>query len=36
LDKGFWKNAAKVAGVVVLLSLVALLMYWFGRQSATH
>ena len=36
MDKDFWKNAAKVAGVVVLLSLVALLMYWLGLHRATH
>jgi hypothetical protein len=31
MDKDFWKNAAKVVGVVALLSVVALLMYWLGR-----
>lgn len=36
MNKGFWKNAAKVAGVVILLSLVALLMYWLGRHKGTH
>ena len=32
MDEDFWKSAAKIAGVVVLLSLVALLMYWLGRS----
>ena len=36
MNKDFWKNAAKVAGVVIALSLVALLMYWLGRYRATH
>jgi hypothetical protein len=36
MDKDFWKNAAKVAAVVVLLSAVALLMYWLGRYRATR
>lgn len=36
MGKGFWKNAAKVAGVVVLLSMVALLMYWLGRYRGEH
>jgi hypothetical protein len=35
MDKDVWKNAAKVAGVVVLLTAVALLMYWLGRYRAT-
>jgi len=35
MDKDFWKNAAKVAGVVVFLTAVALLMYWLGRYRAT-
>jgi hypothetical protein len=36
MDKDFWKNLAKVAGVVVLLTAVALLMFWLGRYGATH
>jgi|SoimicmetaTmtLMA_FD_contig_41_1426767_length_323_multi_3_in_0_out_0_2 hypothetical protein len=36
MDKDFWKNVAKVAGVVVLLTAVALLMFWLGRYRATH
>ena len=35
MGKDFWKSAAKVAGVVVLLTAVALLMYWLGRYRAT-
>jgi hypothetical protein len=31
-----WKNVGKVAGVVIALTLVALLMYWLGRYKATH
>jgi hypothetical protein len=31
-----WKNLAKVASVVIALTLVALLMYWLGRYKATH
>jgi hypothetical protein len=36
LAKNFWKNVAKVAGVVVLLTVVALLMFWLGKYGATH
>jgi len=36
LAKNFWKNVAKVAGVVVLLTVVALLMFWLGRYGVTH
>jgi uncharacterized protein (TIGR03382 family) len=36
MDKDFWKNAAKVVGVVIALTVVALLMYWLGRYRATH
>jgi hypothetical protein len=36
MDKDFWKNVAKVAGVVVLLTAFALLMFWLGRYRATH
>jgi hypothetical protein len=36
MDKDFWKNVAKVAGVVILLTAVALLMFWLGRYRATH
>jgi hypothetical protein len=36
MSQDFWKNAAKVAGVVILLIVVALLMFWLGRYGATH
>jgi len=36
MDKNFWKNVAKAAGVVIALTAVALLMYWFGRYTKTH
>jgi hypothetical protein len=32
MNKDFWKNVAKVVGVVIALTAVALLMYWFGRH----
>jgi hypothetical protein len=36
MAKEQWKNALKVAGVVIALTAVALLMYWLGRYKATH
>lgn len=36
MSKDFWKNAAKVTGVVILLIVFALLMFWLGRYRATH
>jgi len=36
MDKDFWKNVAKVAGVVILLTVVAFVMFWLGRYRATH
>ena len=36
MDNEQWKNALKVAGVVIALTAVAVLMYWLGRYKATH
>jgi len=32
MNKDVWKNVAKVAGVVILLTAVALLMFWLGKN----
>jgi len=33
MNKDLWKNVAKVVGVVIGLTAVALLMYWLGRHK---
>ncbi len=36
MNKDLWKNVAKVAGVVIAATVLALVMYWLGRYRATH
>jgi hypothetical protein len=33
MNKELWKNVAKVVGVVIALTAVALLMFWAGRHK---
>jgi len=34
MNRDVWKNVAKVVGVVIALTAVALLMYWVGDGLA--
>ena len=36
MSKDVWKNVAKVAGVVIAATALALVMFWIGRYRATH
>ena len=35
MNRDLWKNVAKVVGVVIAATALALLMYWLGRYKAT-